>query len=335
MIESVLLPWKGLGLHMPRERYQRGTLKKIKSNGRMVWHGRWNVYVDVNGLEKRRPKEKILGPATLLRSDAQRLLDSAIEETTGRRAPLPRQTTVEDIWVRYVNLKTPSWSSATARGTKSVFSRCVLPVVGTLKLKDLTFDRLQAVLNRMASNGYRRSALAKARTYMHALCEYAIDEHLLERNPARKLEIPRVKKSCERFYTMEEVGARLGRTTRRPQPLPFSKRFGHSLPTCELSPTNPQAVSRSSWDQRHDIPGTTPNLRHALQREDERRPGTHAPCEPSNDPSPLSKNNSRERSVSGRQAGRGNHVTGRSGAHRTSRGCSGRIGEVAGELSGF
>ena len=59
----------------------------------------------------------------------------------------------------------------------------------------------------MATRGDSRSAVMKARTYLSAMLAYGRDERLILDNPARKLEIPErlLKKTCERFYTLEEV----------------------------------------------------------------------------------------------------------------------------------
>jgi integrase len=53
--------------------------------------------------------------------------------------------------------------------------------------------------------GYRRSTLKPIRTYLKAALEYAIDEGLTSRNPARKLELSKTRKSRERFYTFVET----------------------------------------------------------------------------------------------------------------------------------
>ena len=53
--------------------------------------------------------------------------------------------------------------------------------------------------------GYRRSTLKHIRTYLKATLEYAVDEGLVNRNPARTLELPKAQKSRERFYSFAEI----------------------------------------------------------------------------------------------------------------------------------
>jgi integrase len=66
---------------------------------------------------------------------------------------------------------------------------------------------LQECLNHLAERGDSYSAVKKARTYINASLEYALDERLIASNPARRVELPspRLRKPCGRFYSMEEV----------------------------------------------------------------------------------------------------------------------------------
>jgi site-specific recombinase XerD len=62
----------------------------------------------------------------------------------------------------------------------------------------------------MAEDRYSKSAVKHIRRYLKAYFEYAIDEDLIPKNPARKLALPNIhKKPCERFLTVEEVQALL------------------------------------------------------------------------------------------------------------------------------
>jgi site-specific recombinase XerD len=81
--------------------------------------------------------------------------------------------------------------------------RAVLPQIGDRDIAALTHEPVQAALNHMADMplligikkqftriGYGESALKTARTYMRAVFEFAIEENLITRNPARKLILP-------------------------------------------------------------------------------------------------------------------------------------------------
>src|SRR6202166_1942562 len=68
----------------------------------------------------------------------------------------------------------------------------------------------------MADDGYSKSAVGKVRTYLRACFEYAANEDLIQKSPARTLAIPNIrKKSCERFLTLSEFRALLSHATPR------------------------------------------------------------------------------------------------------------------------
>jgi site-specific recombinase XerD len=84
-----------------------------------------------------------------------------------------------------------------------MFKKHVLPAIGDWELAELTPDPLQRLLNQIASRGYRKSMVQHIRTYVRAALEYAVDEGLLGRNPARNLEFPKTTKSRARFYSLD------------------------------------------------------------------------------------------------------------------------------------
>lgn len=206
-----------LGRHMPRERYQRGSLKKVGQRQRL-WRGRWHVYVrQPDGSEKICKREKILGPvAELTKARAQEKLDALIKTTTSQIAgTLPPDTTLKALWIRYSELKAASWSKATRSSLTSIFSGSlskkqrpsIMALIGERPVQELTRGPLQDLLNTMATRGDSQSAVKQARTYLGAMLDYARDERLIFNNPASKLEIPTqlLKRPCERYYTFDEV----------------------------------------------------------------------------------------------------------------------------------
>src|SRR5262249_28308356 len=109
---------------MSRERYQRGSLKKV-GKIRKMWRGRWHIYVkQADGSEKMCKREKILGPVSeLTKAHAQEKLDILIKASTCQiSAELPLDLTFGEIWARYVELKAASWSTATRKTIQSVFA---------------------------------------------------------------------------------------------------------------------------------------------------------------------------------------------------------------------
>lgn len=71
-------------------------------------------------------------------------------------------------------------------------------------------------MNKLAEDGYCKSAVGQIRTYIKSCFEYAADEEIIEKNPARKLVMPNIqKRSCERFLSLDELRALLGQASPR------------------------------------------------------------------------------------------------------------------------
>lgn len=54
--------------------------------------------------------------------------------------------------------------------------------IGSIKMKDLTITAVQKALNTLPSDPYRK----RVRSILHRMFECALDDGMLERNPARK-----------------------------------------------------------------------------------------------------------------------------------------------------
>ncbi len=201
---------------MPRRRIERGYVYKTGKTVKM-WEGRYHVYVTMlDGLEKRRERTRVLGPcAEMSKGDAQQALIRVIALARGQAGPLPDNPTFRDVWTRYRTLKEPTWSTATRKTVVSLFEGAsdkkrrpsILSMIGHRYVAELTRDPLQECLNQMAARGDSASAVQKARTYITAALEYAVDEQFIAKNPARKVELPsrRLPKPCGRFYSLDEV----------------------------------------------------------------------------------------------------------------------------------
>ncbi len=226
MLDSVspAIDFRRIGRHMSRQRYQRGSLKKVGKT-RKMWRGRWHVYVkQADGSEKLRKRERILGPVSqLTKALAQEKLDGLIKRAADQiSGDWPPEPTVNEVWKRYAALKSASWSAATRKAVSSVFAGdspkkarpSVLALIGARPVRELTRGPLQDLLNTMAARGDSVSAVKKARTYVNAALEFARDERLIAENPARRLEMPSrlLRPPCERFYSPEEVRALLSQS---------------------------------------------------------------------------------------------------------------------------
>jgi integrase len=174
------------------------------------------LYVVENGVERRVQRRPVLGPTTSMsKRAAEDRLAEIIDRELALPPELPRQVTFRSVWERYRSLKSGVWTLANAGPWQSIFQKHVLPAIGDWELAQLTPDPLQRLLNQLAARGYRKSTLQHIRTYVRAALEYAVDEGLLGRNPARKLELPKTQKSRSRFYSLKEMRALLSASSGR------------------------------------------------------------------------------------------------------------------------
>jgi len=200
-----------------------GWIKKIdRPREGKVWVGYLHLYVaDSFGRPVRKKKEKTLGPATMPKHEAQQKLAEYIEEYTGKL--IHQGDAIEsfaDLWKAYSAVKAGSWGKKMREDLKYLFNKHVLPVLGQYSPRKITLTPLQLLVNKMAEDGYSKSAVKHVRTYLKASFEYAIDEDLIPKNPARKLAMPNIqKKPCERFLSVEEVQALLSAASQREHPV--------------------------------------------------------------------------------------------------------------------
>jgi integrase len=113
-------------------------------------------------------------------------------------------------------VKSGQWSMKTRESLACLFSKHVIPQIGQQRIRDVTLTPLQLLLNKLAEDGFSKSAVGQIRTYVKSCFEYALDEDLIPKSPARKLVMPKIrKKPCERFLSLEEFHALLSQASPR------------------------------------------------------------------------------------------------------------------------
>jgi integrase len=217
--EPVDFDVRGLGCRLPRTEAPEGWIRKIERRREgKVWVGFFHLWTtEVNGRRGRQKKEKTLGPASMPKHEAQQKLADYISEYTGR---LSRQgnsiSTFGELWKAFCAVKSGQWSTRTKEILQCLFAKHVVPIIGQQSPREVTMTSLQLLLNKMAEDGYRKSAVGKVRTYLKACFEYAADEDLIQKSPARKLAMPNIrKKSSERFLSVNELRALLAQSSPR------------------------------------------------------------------------------------------------------------------------
>jgi integrase len=204
---------KTIGQHLPRVEAPEGWVKKIdREREGKVWIGYFHVWeIKPNGERVRRKKEKTLGPVTKPKHEALKELAGYITEYTGKLAKQGKSiNSFSDLWEAFCAVQSGQWSKKTKGNLQSLFSNHVLPVIGSCPTRAVTLTSLQLLVNQLAERAFSKSTICHIRTYLKCCFEYAVDEDLLPRSPARKLAMPKVrKKPCERYLSVGEFRALL------------------------------------------------------------------------------------------------------------------------------
>ena len=188
---------------MRRKRYQRGSLQRVKQGGRYVWVVK---YYDKNG----RRRQTTLGQAArMTKAEAQvererfmATINEDAPEEVCRRDP---STLSEFIDGTYLPFKRRRWKLSTAVTTEDRVKRHIIEEIGDRTINSLDRDALQELLDRKAGQ-LVASVVDHLRFDLRAIFEMAVEDGLINRNPARSLFTARqAMRNPGRIMTREEV----------------------------------------------------------------------------------------------------------------------------------
>jgi integrase len=196
---------------MARERQQRGwveeTGKKVKK-----WRGHYFIYIrNSETVDTRKHRVVTLGLKSELRKwEAEKKLKEIIESETGTVTAKPDlNVTLSWFWHnRFLPLQV-GWRDSTRNAVIYTMDRHVLPAFGKVPIANLRRFDLQTYLNKLAAK-YSKSLVDKAKTWIRAVLEEAVEQEYLVKNPARKLAMPPTRPTCKRFLTKAEYHSLLG-----------------------------------------------------------------------------------------------------------------------------
>jgi integrase len=196
-----------IGRSMPRERRQNGWVEKTGKRSK-TWTGYWYVYEMVEGpggeqQEKRREKCKVLGKCSELTKGAAeaKLLDLIREQR-----PPETGATFEQLASWYIRTNEGRWSRNWLVTVQALFKYHVHPRIGNAVAAELRRSDIQQALNAIAADpkSQSESLLQKCLTQVRAVFNFAIDDDLMEKNPALKVEMPPCRTPGAAFLTLEE-----------------------------------------------------------------------------------------------------------------------------------
>jgi integrase len=175
--------------------HQRGTIR-LEHNS---WVGYMNLKVldPITGeLKWKKQRVGVLGvKSRMTKHQAQDSLDEKIAQRTGGTTqPRADEHIVTLGWFtrnRFFPLREGStWREGTAINRKSAIERDILARLGDVPMAQIDKFMLQMHLNHLAET-LSAGRVMHARFYMKAIFEEAIDEEFIQKNPARKLIVPK------------------------------------------------------------------------------------------------------------------------------------------------
>jgi integrase len=202
-----------------RERGQNGWLE-ITGKTRKRWRGHFHIYeMQPDGKEHRKHKTLILG----LRSDMSRKeAADALRQTIAAKSELKTERQPEmtfgQFWrERFLPMHQQKWKVSSRQTQIDNIERYCVGLLDDKPLSKIDRFGLQMQANRLADK-FSRSVVNKFVTWSRAILEEAVDEDLLLKNPAKKLEMPETREENKRFLTLKEIPIVLGK-------LPFRERL--------------------------------------------------------------------------------------------------------------
>jgi integrase len=183
-----------------RRRHQKGSLQKRKRATGWAWIGMWR---DVHG---RRLSRNLGKYPVVSKAEAQARLEGAMAEVN-QGAEISPETTFGD-FVRNVHLPfcRRKWKASTASTSVQRINFHLISEFDSIELRKMRRDPLQDFLDQKARSGLSFSVVDHLRWDLRAICELAIEEGLIARNPAKSLYTPNtVAQASKRVMTEGEV----------------------------------------------------------------------------------------------------------------------------------
>jgi integrase len=187
---------------MRRRRFQRGSLKPRKRDGKSYWYAQWR--------EGGAPKSKELGLCSKVsKSKAEGVLAEILQPVNEgvRKPPASLFTFEQFVDGIYLPIYRRKWKKSTAGTSEQNIQHHLVGSLGPLALRELERDRaqLQTLLDSKALS-LSRSVVGHLRWHLVSIFQLAIGEGAVDVNPARALCMPRCKAGKDRRdLTADEV----------------------------------------------------------------------------------------------------------------------------------
>jgi len=185
---------------MRRKRYQKGSLQKRKHRRISVWVGLW--------WEGGSRRYKTLGRCSKIsqgqaREELNKILQP-LNRAVETRQDQPTFTLGQFIREKYLPFAERSWKESTAQTSKQRIIHHLAGVLGECALASIKREQLQGLLEEKVKLGLSASVVSHLRWDLRSIFQLAIEDGLLDRNPATSLVTPSGAKRGERKVMRRE-----------------------------------------------------------------------------------------------------------------------------------
>lgn len=178
-------------------RAQHGFLRKRKSGGVMVWLGEWR-----DG--DRHPSKTLGKVCEMSKTDAEAELMRIVQEVNERHGTVEYtlQGFTRQVVFRWYRRK---WKDSTTQTTEDRIDHHILKELGNKPLSGFTRTALQDFLDAKNDAGLSHSTVAHLRWDLNQIFKMAVNDGLLNRNPAELLHTPRGTTRQKRVLTLDQA----------------------------------------------------------------------------------------------------------------------------------
>lgn len=184
------------GLAMAKRGQGEGSISK-RPDG--TWWARITVGKTPDGKQKRKA---FYGKT---RKEVQEKLTTALNDINNNTYIEPSKMTVGQWTQKWLkDYKRNSIKPTTYSSYECIVLKHIVPGLGIYKLKSLRNDMVQHFVNELTDNGMRTSYIIQTVAVLKSALEQAVDDGLISKNPAKKIEIPLKQEIKRRVLTVDE-----------------------------------------------------------------------------------------------------------------------------------
>lgn len=194
---------------MRRQKAQRPKVHAVGTRD-PVWRVQYREYfIDSAGQEQFHHRSKSWSQDTHTKKQAQTAADNLLLELQQGPPKADGGMTLDEFWrTIYLPIRQRKWTGSTYPDVVNKYKNHILPVFGSIALKDITKSAVQIHLGRLVDAGHGKATVEAIRIRLHSILAEALDNDFVLKNVCRRVETPTCKATKEpRSLTEQEVQA--------------------------------------------------------------------------------------------------------------------------------